>query len=63
MARFEQKIDQFTRRKIRGSDAGKFANLFKFLLFSKIIKNPGTWPDLNRKLIRRKIRGSEAGWC
>ena len=55
MASSEQRINQFTRRKIKGKLKGNKGelkgNLFKFLNFSKISKNPGKWPVLNIELI------------
>ena len=48
MISFEQKTDQFTRKKIRGSELGKLENLFKFvffLTFPKILENDQFWTE------------------
>ena len=55
MASSEQRINQFTRRKIKGKLKGNKrelkVNLLQFLIFSNISKNQGKWPVLNRELI------------
>ena len=37
--------------KLKGNKGKLKGNVFKFLIFSKISKNPGKWPVLNRELI------------
>ena len=48
MASFEEKSDQFTRRKIQGFGSGNFAECLKML---QKIQNPGKLTVLKRKVI------------
>ena len=59
MTSFEQKKDQFTRKKIRGSELGKWENLLTNCNFAKLFKNLGKCPVLNRKQINLQERKFE----
>ena len=37
--------------KLNGNKGESKGNVLKFLIFSKVSKNPGKWPVLNRELI------------
>ena len=63
MTSLEEKTEQFTRRKIRGSRAGIFLNLFKFQISARISNNTNitSSESKNEQFTRRIIRGSRAG--